>query len=262
MKYLQALMCVSFGIWSLYILNVYEANVVLSLTETFIVNMYLIFDLIRTAFILMQCLLFCHTMDELMSIFSHLESFFCHHLGHRICYRTFSRQYCQRLFAVLGVTGTYICIFVVRWFTSSVISKSAFIVKVLQLMMAFSHLFVIFYLDLLSYHLNQLNAVIAKDMIKFASGSMNETMRRTQIQHQLKCYKIVHYRLWMAIQRINHFFGYTLIALVLHNFGDLVYAAIWIFERIHASLSFLTIWRECGSNCHSSQNCIHTHLDF
>lgn len=245
-KYLQFLVCECCGIWSLYTLNVYEAINVLTLTETIIVNLYLVCDIIRAAFILMQCLIYRHAMNEMMAIFINLELFFAHHLGHRICYRAFGQRYRRRVWAVLCICSLYIASYSIRAFLNNDISYAASLFKVQQFMTAFCYLHAIFYIDLLSYHLMQLNTVIENDMVTLdkMDGAMNQTRRRAHIQQRLKCYKIVHFRLWMATRRINEFFGYGLMAILLHTFADLVYVAFWMFEQFYSKMALCAILSE------------------
>lgn len=111
--------------------------------------------------------------------------------------------------------------------------------KIMQFTILLSFLQIIFYIDALRFHYHEFNLIVHRDFEQLNTKGRREHERL--ILNKIKCYKIVHFRLWEASQRINKFFGWVIIGLVLYAFVDTVYSAFWLFEEFRDG-EFVTIY--------------------
>lgn len=240
--FVQALICTSIGIHSLYILNGFGVLPQHTKTETILISLFLLCDLMRTTFIFIQSLIFRPHMIEILHILHNLESYFVRNLQHRICHKKFSESIRLKMTVIISVCCTYILSFLLRWFLRDDLNTAAFLFKLLQLMTAVSYVHAIFFIDLLSYYFVQFILVVHRDMMNWNGFTISCPVVKRNIRHRLKCYKFLHYRLWLANQRMNKYFGYSLIGILLHAFTDLIYVPVWTFQYIYAGVEILKIW--------------------
>lgn len=241
-KFALAAICEIAGIFSLCLLNRAGAVRQHSQTEIILINMYLVCDLLRALFILLQCLIFKKSLNEITDLLHSLEIYFATQLDHRILYRKFTRRFTFKLILILGFCSLYLFSFYMRWMVGDRLSQASTILKMLQVMTAFCYLHIVFYIDILSFYFKQLNLVVHRDMLFVSNGIVVESLNQSVVKQRLQCYKVVHFRLWMVSQRVNRYFGYGLIAILMHAFTDLVYSALWIFQNLHTELNFRIIW--------------------
>lgn len=199
-------------------------------------------DLLRSIFILMQCILYEHLIQEIIDIFVDLELYFRYKFQHRICYKQFFRKYHYKVVIIMTVCFLYISSFFFRLiFDKNTVGMPGVLYKMLQIMSTISYCYPLFFAELLNYHLNQLNLVIRKDLVRI-SILINKREKQMEVVQRLKCYKIVHFRLWMVNQRINKYFGYSIIAIFLHSFTDTVYSIFTGYERINSNYLISSMW--------------------
>lgn len=213
--------------------------------EAVIFNFSAICEMFRSMAILVQCVLFKNCMNETMRIFQNMGFYFEKYLRHRICYRSLSKATRLKFGILLGVVTLYVCSFTIRFFYQDEASKIGLLFKVIQVASALTSAFITFYIDLLNFYVTQLNSVIRRDTIDIASLPTDEPNSPSKCGHnkfslnQLKHYKIIHFHLWLASQRINKYFGYSLIIMLFQVIFSLVYWGWWIFRKIH----FLTDYK-------------------
>lgn len=239
---IQAFICCCIGIISLFILNGDGVPAFHTNTETILLSLFLLCDLVRTIAIFVQSLLYKDLMVKILGGFQSLELYFTKYLHHSINYKIFVKDYRHKVVIVFFVCFVYVFSFFVRLLVGDPVSYAPIIFKILQVMTIHSYLHTIFFIDLLSFHLKQLNTVVRLDEMKCCSHTNLDPLHRKDIRYRLKIYKIVHFRLWLANQQINKFFGYSIIGLLLHAFYDLFYSPFWIFQLIYDRVGFLSIW--------------------
>lgn len=113
-------------------------------------------------------------------------------------------------------------------------------------------MFITFNIDLLNFYVTELSLVIQKEaVLRFTASSFvgfeskSEHSNKNLIRHQLKFYKIIsiYFRLWTVNQRINKYFGYSLMAIILHEGVGLVYIGLWAFQQIYSLKDYnLEFW--------------------
>lgn len=226
-KYLQAVLAAYCGISLLVVMNKNGILPQFTTAETMILNIFAACALLRSAFVLMQCHLFAHKMAEVIKIVEELETFFLHCLDHRICYKNFIKMYQRKVFFIAFFLLIHITAQTWRLLNQTASNTSTRFV-LLHIMTTLNYLHSIFFIELISFHLMQLNSVIVSDV-----GGIPP---KRSIRSRLKCYKIVHFRVWMANQRINRFFGYNWIAILFHAFSNVVYSVFWAKVSLSSGL--------------------------
>lgn len=236
-KFVQAFLCISITAICFYYLDFNGIPESMTVAETIIINIIVMCDLCRTMAIFVQCVLFKHCMNEIVCIFHNMDFYFKKYLHHRICYDSLSKTSRMKYGIMVGETILYICSFIIRYFFQDKASMIGLMLKILQLMSALTCVSIIFCIDLLNFFVTQLNWVIRRDTIRIASllaieiNSESKCGRINFILTQLKYYKIIHFRLWMVNQRINKYYGYSLIAIILYGFFNLIHFGTWIFRH-------------------------------
>lgn len=244
-QFAQATASFAIAMTMLYMTNTRRPSNEITTAENFTVNLYFIGEFARAGFVLMQCVLYADLLIEIMAIFKGLEIYFVKNLQHRIFYGKFMRQYRHRISIIFGFFMVYITSFSMRIILQDHITFIGMALKLLQLMTAMTYSYIIFYVELLSFYLSELNVVIKNDTFKYSNNVAMccDAKYRAQIKDRLKSYKIVHFRLWLISQRMNRYFGYSIIAIILHAFTDSVYSALWTFQQ-YRKFGGLAIWSE------------------
>lgn len=241
-KFLQALISLSSAIEALYIYKHKGTIPQNSRTDVVVICIYLLCDLFRSTFILMQCLLYEYLIHEIIGIFVNLEFYFFKEFQHRIYYQKFNRTYNSKFLIIISICFVYISSFFGRLvFDSKTVGMPGSLYKVIQLMTAISYCYALLFIEMLNFHLKQLNLVVRKDLVRLSISNQNPGPQR-QIVRRLKGYKIVHFHLWMANQRINKYFGYSIVAVLMHGFTDTVYSVFSGYERVNLSHFIWSIW--------------------
>lgn len=242
-KFLQAIVCKLASIIALCRVNGIFPHK--SRTDITVIQMYLISDLIRSVFILVQCLLYKDVIYEINQVFLDLETYFSEYFGHRICYQKFIKKYRLKAGVVIGCCLTYFVTFFFHLAVKDDVANGipASALKILQLMTAISLCHSIFYIELLKYHLKQLNLVIRRDSLQLSNEILiNNPVIRADVLNKIRCYKIAHFRLWLVNQRINKYFGYSIIGILMHIFTDTVYSIFWVYELFYFNYFISSIW--------------------
>lgn len=245
----QAIVALTFSIYCLIPINFLGPQLFYGKTEVLIINLCSCCEISRTIFTLIQCILYKRVLYETVSTFRRLETFFAIHLEYRIMYNRFSRKFLMKVICVMGSYVQHLVAFVLRCMLSDVITPIGVEVKVLQAIKAITFLHVIFYIDLLCFYLAELNIVILRDTKNEQCEncilviSKNAT-KHCSIQNKVMMYKRVHFRLWEISQRINTFFGWTMVIVLLHGFVDFVHSAYGLFDVLQQKWEFFKIIRE------------------
>lgn len=218
-KYLHAILtlycCVS-------VLVAINANGILppfTIAGTIIISIHNATVLMRSAFILVQCIFFAPNITEIMDIFEGIEAFFIHCLHHRICYKQFIQHYQQRVFLIIFFLLIHILPQIIRFLQQSAANVTNRFFVTLHIVTTLNYLHSIFFIELISFHLMQLNVVVISDV-----GCIHNQL---SFRKRLEYYKILHFRMWVVGQRVNRYFGYNWIAILFHAFSNIVYSIFW-----------------------------------
>lgn len=128
-----------------------------------------------------------------------------------------------------------------------------------QQLMGFSsivaYMNVLFFIDLVKDHLAHLNKIVAEVHSDWGGNDENvfvvkkKAQSVNMIRKQLSKYKTVHFRLWKITEKLNEFFGWTLIAIILQSFIELVFSAIWELRVLNRLRDIIRLTRK--NYCHS-----------
>lgn len=244
-KYAQLLMCHTLSIFALISMNEGDMLPHQRTTQTIIINLFILCDMARSTSIFLQMFYFANTLTEIIGIFRSVDKCLKEQVKYRIPYRVFQREYRRTFLISTFVVALYILGFVGRVLGGIYASLASHFTKVLQVMTACTYLHIILYVQGQSFHIRQLNAVVRRDMVLFQGTVSMPLAMKLQLRHRLKIYKFVHFRLWTVSKRISEYFGYSMIALFLHAFSDVIYCAFWAYQIVKVPEPLYNIWSEC-----------------
>lgn len=212
---------------------------VISKTSDFVYYLDLLFEIIRAASVFLQCMIRKQTFYDINFTFQEIESYFYTRLQHRVSYQSFRRRFNLKALIIILAYSQYLVGHIIRLTRGYVSSQ----MRILQALTVLTYIHIIFYIEALSYHLDQLNVVIKKDMLQCNSSSLSRATNNLRFQNQLKSLKWIHFRLWLVAQHINRAFGSILITLTLYSFMDLVVCAYWFYEEIEDRADVYKLFR-------------------
>lgn len=131
---IQAFICNIIGLISLYLLNGDSVLWHRTNTETILYTIFVLCDLVRTAAIFIQSLLYKEQMAEILQSFQNLESYFDRDLQHSIDYEKFIKNYRIKVINIIAVCLVYMISFYIRLIVGDPISYAQIIFKILQVM--------------------------------------------------------------------------------------------------------------------------------
>lgn len=236
-KFVQFLTCEAHSIFALILLANFQAT-----AESTIISVYLVCDMMRAIFVLVQCICYKLHIAEIIDKIHDIDEYFLRQLEHRISYKKFKQKYNLKVFAILGIAIIYLLGYVARYFFNHRATLAVTMIKYLQLMTAFTYLHNIFYIDVLSFHLNELNSVIRKCILNNSNIVMVGPSDAANILKKLTYFKTIHFQIWELAQMINTYFGWSAITILLHAFSDLIYSAYWVFKELETDDETFTIW--------------------
>lgn len=230
-KIIHLILCFGSVIPAYYFLNINTDYPPMSATETIIININLACHLLRATFVVIYCVYRKELIYDMMHIICELQRYYADYMKHRVLYYSFRK--CFGLKMLIGIVALmqYVIGYIVRCIVREYFTPLGIILRVLQFLTLFNFLHIIFCIDALTLHLRELNAVIRKDIV-FTSVMINGRWKSDVICYKLKCYKVVHFHLWEIAQRLNTFFGWSMLTVLMHGFCDITYAAYWVFEEL------------------------------
>lgn len=206
-------------------------------TEVAILNMVATCEIMRTLFVLIHCIFYERLISEMVYIFQKLESFFALQLRYHIWYDELKRAYLIKVILVAGAFIQYMVLFILR----GVLYKKSTIhgvqIEILQALTAATFLHVIFYIEILSFYMDQLNLVIESDrrthkINTFTIFFVNDFRSNIRIRNRLNHYKLVHFYLWEVSKKISYYFGWCMVVMFLHAFIVFFYSAYWMYIQL------------------------------
>lgn len=213
--------------------------------EIIILNIAAVSDAARSALLPIHAHRYKSLFERIWLLHRDLDAFFDVHLGHQLPHRTYSKQYLLKVGMVLGGYVLMIIGYIAKNVATGDVAKLSIVKRVLQWSSAIGTIYVAYYIDILSFYLSQLNAVIARDVAGYIGDSLD--VNKLFIVDKLKNYKIVHFRLWLLGQWLNEIFGWHILLLVLNAYADCVYSAFWLFEEVNRDNGIFATLRKLPS---------------
>lgn len=247
---MQTVICIGFCVsCEIHLNGENHASNAFGRTDIIMTNMFILCDGARAIFVLVQCLFYKNLLTEIIASFRRLEMYFLSQLDYNIPYSILSRRYFWKVFfAIIGYLQ-YVATFFIRGAFNPRIPVVTNQMKIFQTVAICTFLHVLFYIEALSFHLEQLIRVISRDIGKddIATNIVfvgKDIVWKILIRSRLKSYKNVHLRLWELSQRINGYFGWCMLALLLQSFVGLVYTIYWFIGHLHHSWTWILLLRK------------------
>lgn len=226
----------------------YEQSDYWTRNEVIIINVVLVCESIRIIFVFLQSSFYKLHIVQTFSILRQLDSFLDVKFKHRIRYTTFKRKYLIKI--VIHLAGYTQFIITYAWHAvNNEISPIGVQFKLLQTIKAATILHIIFYVDLLTLFLTEFIHVIQGEWniirtlheVKQENVVLKKHKLYGSMRDQFKFYKYIHFQLWNAVQHVNTYFGWALLAILIHVFVELVYSTYWLSQKIRPPLE----WGKC-----------------
>lgn len=213
-------------------------------------NLFLLCEIIKFCSIFVQSFFYCDIMVEIFSNFDSIHALFINSLYWRIDYaplnKSFSKKFCVVIFGFLQNLISFLFENIPP--RSGILTSLVF--KSWQFMSTIALIHIVFYIDLLNYHLLQLNMVVRNDARDRSVHGIilanNQTHKEISILKKIKCYKNIYYRLWEILQKINFVFGWSIVALLLQAFCDATFVSYWLYSSLREHRHITGIIRECN----------------
>lgn len=201
-------------------------------------------EIVRAIFILIQCTANKHLFFEFMYTIHRLDAYFLTKMRYRIPYQSFRKQYFWKILINFIGLSQYSSLFILRCFLFYCLTPTGLQIRFFHCMRVLTILHIIFYIDLVCFHLSHLNMIVLRDIDHFKHINIKEKVT-TGIwkRNKIKCYKHVHFHLWKMTQRLNVSFGWIIIAILLQIFVDCIYSAFWLFEEFKMKSSYFRVFR-------------------
>lgn len=229
-KHIQTIFGFILILISYYLLNFNGKLPRYTSTEILIINLFLSCDLLRSIAAFLQCFVHNHLLNEIVAILQGIDQYFGQYLHHSIVYHDLHRRFCVKVLLIVGVCAIFIAGYIARVFIGDMYTSVNFCLKFLQFMTAITYLFVIFLIDYLAFSIEQLNVVIGKDILRFAAAGTTDERASKLLKERLKCFKFIHFQIYTVSYRMNEYFGYGLLAILLHAISDIVYSVFWLYQ--------------------------------
>lgn len=210
-------------------------------TNFFITSLFILCQMARIILATIQCIFYKTIYYRVINTLNFLEGYFAVHLQHRIKFKLFTNGVVKKM--LLATVG-FMQLIIMKILDTHPVD---FYVTIIQMTSILTSCHLVFYIDLLSFHLEQLLVVIVRDSttnhntvdIMFYKYSANCVF----VRNQLKLYKTVHFTLWEINQCINKFFGWTMVAIFLQTFVDFLYCSYCLFEEFQDTLVLVKLIR-------------------
>lgn len=246
----QTIFSLSQALWLLYLVNFGGYQRSSSIAERVIIDLVTICEIVKICSVCSQCLFYKNHLIDVISTFQYIEKLYIRQVNYFVQHNVFKRRYSIKFAMLVLVYVTQLLIFTIKTMYLG-LNLIGVPVKLLQLVKIFSVLHSIFYIDMLTFLLMELNCVIRQNSASvLVTQSVTCIMNAGKAKHydlirkKLKFFKTIHFDLWESSQRISTYFGWSLAAMLLHGFIEFVYSFYWLCQMVQPSFSFIKIIRK------------------
>lgn len=201
--------------------------------ELLILNVAAIGDAIRGVLQIIHIFIYKSHFMKIWTTYRNLESYFHLKLGHRLTYQLVCKQSSKQMAVVLGGYLTLMVSYILKNTATHSVAELSIVKRILQWSSACSTVYVLFYINILSYYLLELNVVIQRDIMN--KNNDYYMFNKLFIVDKLKNYKVVHFHLWLVSQWLNLIFGWHLLLIVLNACSDCIYSATWLEREMSSN---------------------------
>lgn len=231
-KFIQSIITVILAIWCLLCVNVYGMQTSKSDFENLIFNIILVGCVVNSTATLTQCIFKYKCIANIIDLLLNIELIFSQNLKHEISFLNFKKNLRLKSVIMLLSFLQHVLTYIYRCYLRKKVTPVGGILRFLQLMAIINYIQLNFYVDAVCFCLKELNVVIKRDTYEF---------NRQITLHNIRFYKVIHFRLWQVISQINTIFGWSFLAFSLYGFIETIYAAFWLFLELGFN-SFTSAW--------------------
>ena len=117
----------------------------------------------------------------------------------------------------------------------------------------------VFYVEIVHFFLSLLNMTLERDLKEFDAFNQRRALidrsKARMIKNKLFAFKQIHFHLWTAVQRINDYFAWTLIPLLLQLFIFEFYSIYWLADMLRLGQN--NEWRELTRELNKRDNSVY-----
>lgn len=219
-------------------------------SDVIITNIFITCEIAKTIAVAVQSLFFTYAIDDIIQTFSNLEDFFRHSLHYKIEYEQFRNIFLRKTVFLLVIFLLSLIPHFFAFINAQDDDMISFYIKIIRFETIIASIHVIFYIELLRFHMKHLNLTIERDTIEQNAMFNNDTVgfrkygKEILLSTKYRNYKHVHFQLWNAMQKINHFFGWSLTTVFLQTFVDGVFNSYWLFITFNKESTLLNVSSE------------------
>lgn len=218
--------------------------------EKIIGNLFAACDIIKIISIFVPAQFCGRIFAQILSNTQNIQSNLARSLQWHIDYDIFKRSFRKAAFSVLVTYLLSVLVYMLDTWLVTGLEYQRLLLKIWQLVSLLAFVYVAFYVDLMRYHLLQLNLVIKhvdeqqNQLIDDNISSHKKSVKDLMVQKKMQIYKIIYFRLWEISQKINNIFGWTIAALFLQTFADATSTSYWLYYSICEGKHIVRILRE------------------
>lgn len=215
----------------------------LGVTNDSITDLFLFCELLKAIAVLYQSLFCGDLLIEILRGYQTIEVLFQNTLNCPIHFTLFKSAYKKKIGWAFGSYSMLVVDFSLYYLFCGRIDVSELVFKIMQFISITVYMNVLFFIDLITFHLKHLNKIIANENgeCKVESGFV---IKRQRVCKQLSKYKFIHYFIWKITEQVNELFGWTLIAFTLQSFFDFVYITKWQLSTLNDFRNFMNLSRK------------------
>lgn len=233
------ILLISLDIGNTIFMNFYRVKIDKSI-ENIMGNVFIICDAIMSIVVFVQSFFLGHILVNILEKFHGISILFSNVHNFQINYNQLRHSFSRKFTFVLICYLQTIIMFIIEHYPFRMGVINILIFKTVQFICAICLIHVVFYIEILRFHLKQLNVVVKNDMDIVLLG---KHYKDTAILKKIKSYKTIYYRLWDISQQINYVFGWTIVALLLQVFCDSTNISYWFYMSLRNRRRLISTFR-------------------
>lgn len=204
--------------------------------DIFITRIFICLQFSRSLLVLLQCLFYEQTYGNIVNTYNRLEVFFVQQMEYRLNFEHFSRDVAIKMTLTLFAFIQFAIVHILITWSYTGFNVVLLLIKLLRFLFVFTCAHLVFSVDALTFYMEQLMAVIARDAGNDQSIDslpfFKQSVKCELLRNRLKNYKNAQFTLWENSQRLNRFFGWSMVMILLIVFLDSSYTAYWLFYEL------------------------------
>lgn len=172
---------------------------------------------------------------EIFRRFQAIELLFQSNLHHPILFETFKHAHTRKVRWAFGSFTVRMIHFAIYWILFDKTKSYDVMLHVMKFIAINVYMNVLFFIELVVFYLEHLNAIIANENNECGAADGNvcvvKKVRTAELVcEQLSKYKTIHFSLWKITEQLNRYFGWTMLAITLQAFVELVIVTLWTLK--------------------------------